>query len=388
MICITTSRQRIMIRAICVSMFFAIISCKENTEHVPTQPEEPKTIVNPEKGIGLKDIFSSDRNTPIKKYGQLKVVGSKILSECDKPVQLAGMSLFWHQWSGKEFWNSNALGWLRDDWKIQYIRAPMGIENEDGYLEDPKTAATIMDNAIKAAIDKGLYIIVDWHSNDLHLDLARDFFARISKEYGNYPNIIYELCNEPSGRTPKDLDETWPQLKQYSQELIATIREHDPDNIIIVPTPFWDQLVDVASKDPITVDSKGEPVTNIAYSLHFYARQHGEVLRKRADHALAKGLPIWVTQCGRVGINFATPRFENANLPDIKSWNAWQKWMDDNGISYSKWSLGTKDETSSSLYPTANPNGYWTNTDLTPEGIWNRNHFRDRFNKGWSPGCD
>ncbi|MCG2460511.1 glycoside hydrolase family 5 protein [Flavobacteriaceae bacterium F89] len=381
-------RQPLIYKTIFVVLLLVVVSCKENPKQTQTESEEHKTIVNPEGGIGLKDVISSDRNTPIKRYGQLKVVGNKILSECDKPVQLAGMSLFWHQWSGKEFWNANAFRWLRDDWKIQYIRAPIGVEPEDGYLEDPLTAQTIINNAVKAAIDMEIYIIVDWHANDIHLDQAKDFFGRIAKEYGGYPNVIYEIFNEPSGNTPEDLDEKWPQLKQYSEEIITTIREYDPDNIIIVPTPFWDQLVDQAAKNPIAKDSKGEPVKNIAYSLHFYAREHGEQLRKRADFALSKGLPIWVTQCGRVGVNFAKPRFENANLPDIKSWNLWQKWMDDNNISYSKWSLGTKDETSSSLYPTANPNGYWTNTDLTPEGIWNRSHFRERYNKGWSPGCD
>lgn len=386
--CIPVLKHRMVFNSIFAVLVLVIVSCGKNAKTTPSRAEEPKTIVNPEKGIGLKDIVSSVGSTPIKQYGQLKVVGNKILSECDKPVQLAGMSLFWHQWSGKEFWNTNAFGWLRDDWRIQYIRAPIGIEPEGGYLQDPKTAQIIIDNAIKAAIDKGIYIIVDWHSNHLHLDLAKDFFARIAKEYGSYPNVIYEIYNEPSGQSTKELNETWPQLKQYSEELIATIREFDPDNIIIVPTPFWDQLVDQVAKDPIKVDSKGVPVKNIAYSLHFYAREHGEELRKRADFALNNGLALWVTQCGRVGINFSKPRFENANLPDIKSWNIWQKWMDDNSICYSKWSLGTKDETSSSLYPTASPNGYWTNTDLTPEGMWNRNHFRERYNKGWSPGCD
>src|SRR5690606_17119052 len=138
-----------------------------------------------------------------------------------------------------------------------------------------------MDTAIKAAIEKGIYIIIDWHANDIHLELAKDFFGRIAEEYGKYPNVIYEIYNEPTGSSPNKLDETWDQLKLYSEELIATIREHDPDNIIIVPTPYWDQLLDQAVMDPIIMDSKGNAVRNIVYSLHFYAREHGEELRKR-----------------------------------------------------------------------------------------------------------
>jgi endoglucanase len=380
-------KSRSFLLAVSLILMLRVVSCKEEAKTMPGE-QKTKTIINPDRGIGLKDIVSYNDTTPVKRYGQLKVEGNKILNKCGKPVQLAGMSLFWHQWSGKEFWNASAFGWLRDDWKIQYIRAPMGIEKKGGYLEDRATAETLMDTAIKAAIEKGIYIIIVWHANDIHLELAKDFFGRIAEEYGKYPNVIYEIYNEPTGSSPKKLDETWDQLKVYSEELIATIREHDPDNIIIVPTPYWDQLLDQAVMDPIIVDSKGNAVMNIVYSLHFYAREHGEELRKRASYALSKGLPIWITQCGRVGTNFSTPRSENANLPDNKSWNAWQKWMDDNYISYSKWSLSTKDETSSSFYPTANPNGFWSNTDLTPEGIWNRNHFRKRYNKGWSPGCN
>ena len=277
---------------------------------------------------------------------------------------------------------------LRDDWKVQDLRGAIGIELNSWYIDDPVTAEKIMRRGVEGAIENGLYFIVDWHAHDAHLDLAKAFFSKIAKDYGKHPNVIYEIFNEPTGRTFTDVDETWEDLKAYSKELIATIREHDPDNIIIVPTPFWDQLTDQAADDPITVDAKGNPVKNIAYTLHFYAGHHKEDVRAKATYAINKGLPLWVTECGRVGVNFGKPRAENANPPDPESWNIWEQWMNENNISYSKWSLSTKDEMSSSFYPGADPNGNWNVDDLTSEGKWNRAHFRKRYKKGWSKACE
>lgn len=55
--------------------------------------------------------------------------------------------------------------------------------------------------------------------------------------------------------------------------------------------PHWDQDVHIAADNPITGYS------NLMYALHFYAATHKEDLRKRADYALSKGLPLFVLEC-------------------------------------------------------------------------------------------
>ncbi len=37
------------------------------------------------------------------------------------------------------------------------------------------------------------------------------------------------------------------------------------------------------------------------YTLHFYAATHKAWLRERADYALKKGLPIFVSECAGMG---------------------------------------------------------------------------------------
>lgn len=43
---------------------------------------------------------------------------------------------------------------------------------------------------------------------------------------------------------------------------------YDPDNIILMGCPHWDQDIDIVAKSPI------EGVENVMYTLHFYAATH------------------------------------------------------------------------------------------------------------------
>ncbi len=83
-------------------------------------------------------------------------------------------------------------------------------------------------------------------------------------------------------------------MKNYAVQVIAEIRKYDPDNLIVVGSPHWDQDVDVAAASPIT------GFKNIAYSFHFYASDpnHQDGLRAKADKAIKMGLPILVTEWG------------------------------------------------------------------------------------------
>ncbi|NJK84919.1 MAG: glycoside hydrolase family 5 protein [Bacteroidales bacterium] len=90
----------------------------------------------------------------------------------------------------------------------------------------------------------------------------------MAKKYGKYPNVIYEIFNEPD-------KETWPEIKAFSIEVITEIRKIDPDNIILVGSPQWDQRVDLAAEDPIT----GFPI--LMYSLHFMLLHINMVARYR-----------------------------------------------------------------------------------------------------------
>lgn len=296
--------------------------------------------------------------TPVQKYGQLKVQGNKIVDQNNSAAQLRGMSLFWSQWIGK-YYTYNTVKWLRDDWCTSVIRAAMAVDN-DGYATDPETEKEKVFTVIDAAIDLGIYVIVDFHVHEANLykTEAKTFFTEVAKKYGNHPNIIYEIWNEP-------LDVSWSGvIKPYHNELVATIRQHDPDNIIVCGTRLWSQRVDEAANDPVAG-------TNIAYTLHYYADTHGQSLRDFCSSALSKNAAVFVTEYG-------TCRADGAGNVNASASNAWWSYLDQNKISYCNWSIADKVEAASALQPNASVNGNWTASDLTTSGTLVRNHYKSK----------
>ena len=343
--------------------------------------------------------YSAFAQTIVDVHGKLHVDGTKIKDECNRDVQLRGMSFFWHQWDNSHaYMNESVITHLKNDWKVQMVRIPIGGRSGDPCTSfgdqtvTPEFNASLKaqgrgcDNAIlsktgrqwgyevaarsiRAAVSAGVYVIIDWHTHDLDVNRARSFFNQLSAEFGDVPNLIYQIYMEQ-----KTTD--WPTLKAYSRDIIATIRANDPDNLILIPTPFYNQRLDLAAADPVTTDLNGNPVTNAAYILHFYAGSHKTYVRGNAQAALNAGLAVFVAECGRTATDFGNPN----NPIDPASWAEWMEWCDNNKISWASWSMGTKNERSSSLQPSAstdplsNPWNY-TN-DLRSEGRYKRDFLR------------
>ncbi len=287
-------------------------------------------------------------------YGQIHVKGNKIVDKNEKPVALHGMSLFWSQWGGN-YYNEKCVQWLRDDWKCTVVRASMGIES-GGYLTNTQTEYAKTIAVIDACIKYGIYVVVDWHDHNAqdHLSQAKAFFANIAQKYGSQPNIIYEIYNEP-------LQVSWSNvIKPYAVEVIKSIRQYDPDNLIVVGNPNWSQDVDVAAKDPIND-------ANVAYSLHFYTGTHKQWLRDKAISAMNSGAALFVSE---YGISEASG---NGNI-DLAETNLWMNFLDTYSLSSCNWSIIDKSETSAALKTGANPNGGWTAADLTQSGTYNKNY--------------
>ena len=293
-------------------------------------------------------VPQQQKETVVEHYGQLQISGKNVVDKNGDIVALRGMSLFWSQWGGA-FYNKETITWLRDEWKCTIVRAAMGVEG-GGYLEFPEVEYAKVKQVIDACIELGIYVIVDWHDHhgESHLEESKAFFNRISSDYGSYPNIIYEIFNEP-------LDVSWKDvLKPYSEAVISTIRANDPNNIIVVGTPNWSQDVEDVISDPISS-------TNIAYTFHFYSSTHKQELRDKAIQAIAAGLPLFVTEWGM-------SEASGNGIIDSQSLNEWATFMETNNLSWCNWSLINKDETSAALLPTTTSLSGWTQDELTESG--------------------
>ncbi len=305
---------------------------------------------------GTGTAGSAPTGTPVDEHGALGVSDGGLTDSQGNPVILRGQGFGWDNW-WPQYYNADVVAWLHDDWCVDMVRPAMGIEPEGAYLADPATSKSHITAVVDAAIAEGIYVIIDWHAHDLHQTEAVAFFSEMAQTYGQYPNVIYEVYNEPD-------EETWPEVKAYAETVIAAIREHDPDNVIIVGCPEWDQRIDLAAADPIT------SATNVIYSVHFYAATHGQWLRDRTAEALATGVPVIISES-------SGSESSGLGANNYTEWQAWFDFMDANNLSWINYSVSDKSgETISVLEPGAPTSAGWDASQLTETGEYIRDVFR------------
>ncbi|GGC95334.1 glycoside hydrolase family 5 protein [Aquisalinus flavus] len=293
--------------------------------------------------------------TPVETHGQLSVEGNRIVGEHGENVSLAGVSWFWSTigWGAEKFYNKEAVAYVAEDFDASVVRAAIAAEEKGGYAEYPAEQIAMAQAVIDGAIEAGVYVVIDWHSHSAEdrPEDAVEFFTLMAEQYGDTPNVIYEIYNEPL----QDTD--WETvIKPYSLEVIEAIRAVDPDNLIVVGTQSWSQDVDEATASPI------EGHDNIAYTLHFYAATHGQSLRDKAQIALDNGYALFVTEWGSVDAY-------GKGAPDHEATQVWVDFLKANELSMANWSLFDKDEGASILKAGASPTGGWTDDDYTEAGL-------------------
>lgn len=297
-----------------------------------------------------------DSKTPVERYGKLSVSGTNLCDQTGKPVQLCGMSSHGLHWYGK-YANADVMKWLRDDWNADLWRSAMYVGGNGGYVQNRAMANKLIES-IDAAIETGMYILVDWHVLPecdplLYVKQSEEFFDRIASTYADCPNIIYEICNEPNGEKV-----TWEgNIKPYAERIIPIIRKYC-DNVIVVGTPVWSSDLTSAAASPI------ENQKNIMYTLHFYAGSHGKDSRAVAEAAIKKGLPIFVTEWGTTQASGDGGVYEKETLE-------WMRFLAKNKISWANWSVNNKGEDSGALKynKDRDAKGGWKESDLQPSGI-------------------
>jgi len=179
------------------------------------------------------------------------------------------MSLYWSQWKG-QFYNPDCIKWLRDDWRCTVVRARWPWAR----ICRPRCGKEEDETVVQACIDLGIYVIIDCtQTATAPCRSRRCFFEEMATKYGDKPNVIFELWNEPLNNAD------WSTvIKPYHEAVIPRIRAHS-QNLIVAGTQTWSQDVDKASKDPLKFD-------NVAYTLHFYTGTHHQSLRDKATTAM------------------------------------------------------------------------------------------------------
>lgn len=301
--------------------------------------------------------------TPVSQHGQLSVKNGQLVDKSGKGYQLRGMSTHGLTWF-PEFVNESAFKTLRDDWNTNVVRLAMYVDewgNGQCYMGNKSGSLELLEKGVDICIKLDMYVIIDWHVLNpgdpaKYTNEAKSFFETVSKRYAKYPNVIYEICNEPNGGA------SWSgNIKPYAEKIIPVIRKNAPNSVIIVGTPTWSQEIDKPLSDPLNYK-------NVMYAFHFYAATHAG-LRSNVENCVAQGLPVFVSE-------FGTCDASGGGANDFNETQKWLSYFDKQGISYCNWSICNKDETCSVLRPGTSANGNWSESDLTENGKWMRNWLR------------
>jgi endoglucanase len=306
---------------------------------------------------GIPGIYPAD--SPVAKYGKLKVKGTQLCDERNKPVRLKGLFIRFLMEEGR-FVNGKAFSWLSDKWKVEVIRVPFLPAR--WYGEPSYIGNGAMENLIKDAVriteENGMYCIIDWHilgdgDPNIHREEAKDFFRKMAFLYGAKKHVIYEICNEPNGSGVK-----WEnKIKPYAEYIIPAIRAGDSNAVILVGTPTWSQDVNDAADDPLKYD-------NIMYTFHFYAGTHKEDLRRRISSAVPR-IPLFCTEWG------SSDCYARGG-PYAEEAAKWVEFMNTNNISWCYYSLTDYKESAAVFKHGVKSDGDWEEGDFTESGKYVR----------------
>lgn len=219
----------------------------------------------------------------VTKNGYLNTSKGYVANEKGEKTSLAGISYFWiNENPVGLFWNKETVDYLVDEYNMQVFRLPITISpcgsngqeacskyndvwgykeggSRENYRYNPEWMKEMADRVIKACIENDVYVIIDFHEHKAEnwVDLANDFFTYFASKWGEYPNVMYEIYNEPLCD-----DQT---VVNYAKKVIPTIRNIDKKNVIIVGSSEF-------SRHPDKVTDAGKGYENIAYTWHGYVK--------------------------------------------------------------------------------------------------------------------
>lgn len=301
--------------------------------------------------------------SPVDHHGHLRVLHGELLNQERHPVMLRGIGLA-ESGEGGDFWNPQVVQWVKEDWNASVIRVTIGVEDEDGYLANPAAEKARVRVVVQAAVEAGIYVIINWHDSKDNLGEARHFFAEMAETYGGLPNVLFEIYHEPEESEECTDEHRWrTMLKPYNEQVVAAIREASP-NLIILGSGAHCLNVDSAAADPLLG-------SNLAYAVHFFAAtpSHRQPLRNKVEAALAKQVCLFASE-------WATTECSGDGPVDLKSAQYWMDFVEDKGISHVNWALCDANRTSSALQQNAPSEGGWGEHQLTESGCFVRKMLR------------
>lgn len=289
------------------------------------------------------------------KVASLSVVGNKIQAN-GEDIQLKGISLAeaGHDFATLPtlFYANRGLDQYSD---FNVVRIPCQPTQMEGTYGVSDYITYFLDPLVEWCENQGVYCVVDYHAienwDTTSIDTRlKAFWDIAAPRYKDLPHVLYEIFNEPI--TSTSLGNDWVNFKPTVQGWVDYVRNLAPDNVILVPTPNYDQKVSEVPASPLTGanlvyvehcypghvpggsyrDSNGDPVSS-------------ETLATKTtwmDGAFvnaASTIPVFMSEWG---YNSTDSGFYLLNSPNDASYGEpITDYMNSNSIHWTSWSFST-----------------------------------------------
>ncbi len=239
-------------------------------------------------------------------------------------------------------WNNSYFDEI-SKWGANVVRFPVHPPNWRKL--GTKAYLNLLDEGIKMAAERNLYVIIDWHSigNLLSDQFYKEsyitsrsetlsFWKTIAKRYGNNPVVaFYELFNEPTTKGGELGSANWTDWKSFNEEVIQLIQSKGGKGISLVAGHNWAYDLSEAYENPIDLE-------NVAYVSHPYPQKRPKPWEDQwtADWGKMKEkAPVILTEIG-----FAGEEEKGAHVPVISDESYGRsitEYCNDKEISYVVW---------------------------------------------------
>ena len=239
-------------------------------------------------------------------------------------------------------WNTRYFDEIQD-WGANVIRFPVHpsrVRNRgfSEYLE-------LLDEGIKWAGERGIYVIIDWHSIgnietgiyllDMYNTTKKEtynFWKAIAERYGkNNTLAFYEIFNEPTTNANKFGTLEWESWKNFNKEIIGIIRANGGEGIPLIAGFNWAYDLTPVKWSPVEMEG-------IGYVSHPYPQKREKPWEEKwtADWGFVKkNYPVILTEIG-----FCGPEDPGAHIPVISDESygvAITEYCDSRQISFVAW---------------------------------------------------
>lgn len=298
---------------------------------------------------------------------ELKVSGNKLVDSSGNTVRLKGVNICSMEWLtlGENMVGSTIEAF--DNWSCNVIRIPINQDFWFGYGPGQNGDSTAhreeFYKVVQQAVKRNKYIIVDLHWSDKGIwghdygqqsmpdDNSITFWQSICKVYGNNPNVLLGLYNEPH-------DITWEQWKNGGliqhkaeafhapgfQQLVQVIRDTGARNICIVGGMDWAYDLTGINNGYALTDTNSAGTFNgngIMYDAHVYPfKTEWDVFVE----CIKEQYPILIGECGWFDPEWYRDKIE----PDWyaephKTWcPKLLNWIEENQFNWTAWSFHIK----------------------------------------------